>query len=279
MNEMQHESSVEAEAAVARQPMGSVLFAARQQQQLSIDDVSNRLRLSSRQIVALETDHFDDLPEPMITRGFIRNYARLLHLDAAPLLDAYQAQAPSEHFAISIDSANITIKNSRGPGWRLYLALSLVIAILLGLWLYFTSYVPVRLAQQAAVAPAAEQSAAPAAAVYESSAALPPAEPAAAASDTASADVPVATAGEATSPAPATLQFSFSDSSWVSVTDAAGKEILNVTKPAGSQQLVQGRSPFSVVVGNAAATTVLYNDKPVDLAAHTRLNVARFTLE
>lgn len=73
---------------------GNMLKAAREAQGLSIHEVSGQLRLGVKQIQAIEQDDFDKLPQPSIVRGFIRNYARLLNIDVAPILEAYQRIAP-----------------------------------------------------------------------------------------------------------------------------------------------------------------------------------------
>lgn len=75
-------------------PLGAALAAARNAKNLSVQAVSDTLRLSLKQINALESDDFSALPQPMATRGFIRNYARLLELDAEPLLDSYRQRVP-----------------------------------------------------------------------------------------------------------------------------------------------------------------------------------------
>lgn len=74
---------------------GNVLKAARESQGLSIHEVSSQLRLGIKQIQAIEQDDFDKLPQPSIVRGFIRNYARLLNIDVAPILEAYQRIVPN----------------------------------------------------------------------------------------------------------------------------------------------------------------------------------------
>jgi cytoskeleton protein RodZ len=75
---------------------GNVLKAARETQGLSIHEVSGQLRLGVKQIQAIEQDDFDKLPQPSIVRGFIRNYARLLKIDVAPILEAYQRIVPDK---------------------------------------------------------------------------------------------------------------------------------------------------------------------------------------
>jgi len=77
----------------------------------------------------------------------------------------------------------------------------------------------------------------------------------------------------------AKIKFSFSETSWVNVTDHNKKMIFDRIMPAGSEETVQGEPPLQVVVGNAPGSRLVFNDKPVDLAPYTRANVARVTLE
>ena len=77
----------------------------------------------------------------------------------------------------------------------------------------------------------------------------------------------------------ATLRFSVSEDSWISVHDASGEEIFNTIKRAGNDDEVQGQPPFKVVIGNAGASQLYYNGQLIDLAPHTKSNVARLTLE
>ena len=47
----------------------------------------------------------------------------------------------------------------------------------------------------------------------------------------------------------------------------------------GTTQALAGAPPLDIVVGNAADVTLTWKGKRIDLAPHTRQNVARFTLE
>jgi cytoskeleton protein RodZ len=64
---------------------------------MSLDQVAQQLKLAPRQVKALEDQDFAHLPGRTFTRGFVRNYARLLNLDAGGLLarlpDAAEAPA------------------------------------------------------------------------------------------------------------------------------------------------------------------------------------------
>jgi cytoskeleton protein RodZ len=280
--------------------LGRHLAEAREAQGLSIEDVSNRLRLSARQIKALEEDDFTVLPEAMITRGFIRNYARLLELDPEPLLEAYRAQVPSEPpRPISISSANIPISDGSRRPWILYLLGSLLIAVLLGVWLYAqqrpgistpnTTSVPIAEAPESTNPATVESLPVPALPLAERMGEQLPADESTAATATevspaaenaAVAPPPDGAAGSAAAiPGTGRLELAFSDTSWVSVLDGNNQEILNKIKPAGSREVVEGKPPFKLVIGNAAGSTLTYNGKSVDLEPHTRLNVARVTLE
>lgn len=68
--------------------VGAALREAREQLGLSVADVANRIKFAPRQIEAMEADDFAHLPEATFVRGFVRSYARLLEIDAAPLLAA-----------------------------------------------------------------------------------------------------------------------------------------------------------------------------------------------
>jgi cytoskeleton protein RodZ len=65
---------------------GGMLAAAREQKKLTVQQVAEQLKLSPRQVQALEANQFDVLPKPVIVRGFVRSYAKLLKIDAEPVL-------------------------------------------------------------------------------------------------------------------------------------------------------------------------------------------------
>ncbi|WP_043317346.1 RodZ domain-containing protein [Microbulbifer sp. HZ11] len=64
----------------------------------------------------------------------------------------------------------------------------------------------------------------------------------------------------------APLSLTFSEESWVEVTDAAGNKLLAKLQPAGSTVELTGEAPFNLMLGNAAATTVSYAGEVVDSA-------------
>jgi len=67
---------------------GAALLMERRRQGLSLGDISRQLKLSVRQVEALECDDYSGFTGPVFVHGFIRNYAKLLNLDPAPLIRA-----------------------------------------------------------------------------------------------------------------------------------------------------------------------------------------------
>jgi cytoskeleton protein RodZ len=85
--------------------------------------------------------------------------------------------------------------------------------------------------------------------------------------------------GSAFGPGPRSVRLSFDRESWVEIRDARGRLIFSQLNPPGSSQVVQGEAPLSLVVGNARSVRLAYGDRDIDLAPHTRVDVARFTLD
>jgi cytoskeleton protein RodZ len=74
--------------------LGQVLSQERERQGLARADVAQRLHMSPSQVEALETGDYARLPSGTFLRGFVRNYARVLHLDAEKLLPLLADVAP-----------------------------------------------------------------------------------------------------------------------------------------------------------------------------------------
>lgn len=96
-NQPENKAVGETSGKVPQFSVGAVLREGREQLGLSIADVANRIKFAPRQIEAMEADDFAHLPEMTFVRGFVRSYARLLEIDAAPLL----AALPQKHVPLS----------------------------------------------------------------------------------------------------------------------------------------------------------------------------------
>lgn len=263
--------------------VGATLAAARNAAGMSIDEVAAKLRLSARQIRALEDGETAHLPDATYVRGFIRNYAKLLGLQPGPLISAYSATAPSSAAqSISLHSENIHIAGNSRKNWLPYLLAILLMFSALAAWLIFMD----KHASQQGPAPVAvnPEPAGPASPEESQAqpvaAAQPEPQPVAAPvpDGQSRAAAPVPGAG-APVPGAVKLEMTFSEQVWLSVLDRDGKEIFNKTKPANSRDVAEGLPPLQVVIGNAAGIRLTYKGAPVDLVPHTQANVARLTLE
>lgn len=102
--ELDNGAGASGESAIAApQPVGSQLKAARESKEKSVGDIAMALKLGMRQVEALESGDWERLPGHTFIRGFVRNYARLLQIDPAPLLAQLDStlRAPTQRLALS----------------------------------------------------------------------------------------------------------------------------------------------------------------------------------
>jgi len=282
--------------------VGSILSAARQRQGLSVADVARQLKLRVRQIEALEADDYKSLPRITFVRGFIRNYAKLLQIDAEPLLKPTEHLLPTPQVPEAGPGvAEIPSVSNKNNLWRSYAAFalfaSLGVMFLVYEW-YREQSVPRTKPVSAAVKPQKSKTpvaqftprpASPANPANIVSPAIPantasPANQASTSGPVVPGDTPLPEqTGEARPVAQQTrsseIRLEFDEESWVGITDKNGRTIFAQLNPAGSTQTVRGYPPFLLVAGNAAGVRLSYNDKPVDLQPYTKVDVARITLE
>jgi cytoskeleton protein RodZ len=262
---------------------GGRLAAARAAQNLSAADVARQLKLSVSQVEALESGQYHQLPGPIFARGFIRNYARLVKLDPNELVQALGDSVPSSAPRVeTAPSPDIPFPAKGGPRWVLIAAPVALLGALLAVYEFFWNEPdegPTASPAPAAAPRTPQAMQKPDAPVAEPavSAAKPAAsEPEKAAQVSAPAAEPVvakpARRGEKE------LKLAFEQECWVEIRDRNEKVLLSQLNRPGTQQSVSGMPPFSLVVGNAHGVRLTYDEKPVDLAPHTKVDVARLIL-
>ncbi len=76
---------------------GAQLAKQRIEQGYSAEYIAGKLHLRVRIIELLEADDYDNMPEPVFIKGYLRAYAKLLSLPDQPLLDTFNMlHKPSE---------------------------------------------------------------------------------------------------------------------------------------------------------------------------------------
>lgn len=259
-----------------------MLRMAREARGTSIAEVAAALKMSPRQIEAIEGEDFSRLSGATFIRGFIRNYARLLKIDAAPVLAALAEQTPLPQAELNAPAdAGVKMPTSSGrQGKGLVGATVLALAVLgVALALYF-DVIDLGALGTRQDTPAAPRQAGQPLVVQPLPQPVAAAQPFVTAEGAAAETKPAGSSEQAISkPGVHQLIFSFDGSSWVEVMDAAGRTLFSQMNAKGTTQVVEGHPPFRLVVGNAPNVRLQYNDQTVDLRPHTRVEVARLTLE
>jgi cytoskeleton protein RodZ len=292
--------------------VGAELAAARQERGLGLPEVAQQLKFGVRQLEALEADRFDELPGGTFARGMVRNYARLLKIDPEPLVARItdRFNAPDTNQLAARFSQPVPFSDAGRRSTVVYLALSLGVLIVVAGVAYQWQHERGAVRQMTFVKPKAatpapklEPHPAPAPVAEEKPVEAPKApEPkkAVEAPKAPEAKKPV----EARKPAeekkpveekkpPSPVQTVAAlppggvhrivmrvetDEAWLEVTDASGRQLVSSLNRAGAERVVQGRGPFTFVIGNASHVRIEHNGHEFDLKPYTRVEVARFTI-
>ena len=249
---------------------GHVLRLEREKKGLSVGQVASQLRLSPAQVEALETDDYGSLPGNVFVRGFIRNYAKLLQIDASSLLEAIDP--PKESIEPPKDEG-IPFPSGRKRSWVHYAIAFVLLAFLALVYeMYRENHVqkmPLPKAVQPAVKPVQ-----PASVPEPVSAPLSMPAP-----HPLSSPIPVSAPQGASSPAASgPIHLYFDAASWVEISDSSGRLVFSKLSPAGSDQSVAGSAPFMLTIGNARHVRLSYEGRPVDLSPYIKAEVAHLTL-
>jgi cytoskeleton protein RodZ len=291
---------------------GAQLRAAREAAGMSIDDVAQQLKLAPRQVQALEDENFAELPGRTFSRGFLRNYARLLNLDANDLVThlpdgAHALESPELHSTGTL-MAELPSASSSKPGLGRWLIPLVLVGCIVAAAAYewyrggltslsdATRSVPDPTTRKSA---SAASSAAPSAPAQGGGMPLPnplladatPAQAAPTASGSAepdaiaAANAPVAASTSTIAPPPTTtpenaaIVLGYRGPSWTEIRDASGQVLIAKLLPTDSVQPVDGTPPFDLVLGNAQVVSLKYRGQRIDLGPFTKHGVARLILK
>lgn len=290
--------------------VGAQLQAAREARGMSVADVAQILKLGPRQVVSLENGDWQGLPGITFVRGFVRNYARLVQIDATSLMAQLDQVLDAPKPQLDLPETTPATMPAGGRGQKRDYAVALFGLGLVVLALVVHQFMPGGMVDlQASLKAmgdifARQESAAPAPALPQPEPVLPPgattqqvlnpqAIPAPEGVPTVLppvAPAPVATPAQLTQAADATphvlapaappvLRLVFEKESWVEVRDRSNKILYSQKGTAGSDQAVEGEAPFALIVGYAPGVRVFLRGQAVDLQPYSRGDVARLTLD
>ena len=274
--------------------VGAELARLREERGLALTDVAQQLKFAARQLEALEQERFEVLPGGTFVRGMVRAYARLLKVDAEPMLGrlADRFDAPDANSLAARYKQPVPFSDGTRRSTFVYLGASLGVLVAVGAIAY-QWYREHNAPHPAQVASADKAKATP----VERPVPIP-AEPVAVAKvpeKVVAVQEKVAAPQEKTvpqekavketvagvKPAPAGVHrivLRCEEEAWLEVKDANGRQLLSSLNPPGCERVVQGRGPFELVIGNASHVQVLHNDRLLDLRPHSKQDIARFTI-
>jgi cytoskeleton protein RodZ len=248
------------------QGCGEALKLAREQAGLSLQEVSQRLKMPLKVLHALEGGQWDQSGGAVFVRGQLRSYGRLLKVDVEPFLQQAEAvvSKPAE-----------LVSHSHTPRFQyffeslkrraVYVVLTLVIAT------------PVWMALRPASGPAPDAATASLDIVPsvpyspdKAEGSRPVGRPQATPYVASLAPIPRATTSW--------LTLTFKGDSWVEVNDPDGRKVEHALVRAGEERRYAKGEVGRVKLGDATAVEVQHAGSTVSLAPYQRANVARFTV-
>jgi len=275
------DESIEVSEATAYVPgivhsVGYLLRNARQERNMSVDDVSRQLRLSVQQVEAIEKEDYEKLPGRVFLRGFIRNYANLVKLDAAPIIQLLPDQSPVvspiERTPFKIKEISFSSSQDKNGNRLIFFVLALIFFALI-VYLVFPDDGWRNKSEERINTPVELNTGQ---ATMQLDLPLPSSSTGQDGRDQLVSKDPISGLNIFGS-----LYFKFLEDAQIQVIDGGGETIFDQNNVGGSVQMVSGKRPLFVVIHNAAGVELTYNDRSIEIQPYTneRDGIARFTLE
>ena len=276
---------------------------AREQAGLHLVALAAMLKVPVQRLEALEAGRYDELPDMTFARALASSVCRVLKIDPQPVLAALPGAA-SSRLGEPVGSLSTPMpasgripfsQPSAGTGerrvsWVQALAL-LVVVVAVTLWFLLperSNPPAVTTVEAPGAVPAQAEPLVPAPVVIEAPTVAvptpvvaPPQSVSTVAPDLA-VSAPQATSTEATAPATpvgGVVQLKATQASWVQVTGASGRVLVQRGLQPGEQVAFSTDLPLAVVIGRADGVEVTVRGTGLDLVPVTRNNVARFEVK
>jgi cytoskeletal protein RodZ len=135
-------------------PIGETLQAARERKGVDLYRAERDTKIRLRYLSALEDGDYAELPAPVYTKGFLRNYAIYLGLEPEDILERWREEMEQQRTATRVAVIPPPMPIVEPGGRRLHLTPSMVVAGLVGVVvLLFVGYIGIQLLRFAAVTP------------------------------------------------------------------------------------------------------------------------------
>lgn len=306
--------------------VGHVLRNARVARGLSTEDVSRQLRISVRQVEAIEKEDFDKLPGRTFLRGFVRNYANFVQLESAPLLESLPGSSPilavQERTPFKDKQLSFSANRREGLGGSRLVSIVMLLLVIFGAYYILENNTWL----QSSIDETTEKSAKsengkgsmeiqlPISGSTKSEINLPVNKVPGSLNREEKKDLSLGgvklfetldkkslqtveaisltedkfealedgkfAKTNLSSEGTGSLYFTFTADSWIKVVDGKGVSLLEQMRKKGSEQVLTGKKPFSIVIGNASGVNLTYNDKEINIDSYKKQDgTARFKLQ
>lgn len=274
------ETIPEAGGIISPATLGQHLRQARESQGRSLEEVSQQLKFSVSQLRALEEGQLNGFSSPVILRGALKNYARLLDLDMDALMAQLDVLIPATvpRSSSPIRATPVEVRNrSRFPVGRALFTVLIAGGLGAAGWWGWQHQ---QLLQQWWASLRQPAASVPAASGVDLEVNLPAAsegEPLVGAA----APLDVSASGvSASAPLDGGKQLVLltEEAAWIEVFDGKGTKLYSQLTPPHQTITLSGTPPLKLKVGNAGHVKLEYNGQPIDLQPYVQANVARLTL-
>lgn len=241
-----------------------------------IKDIATDLNINERILTAIEADDYKLLPEPAFIRGYLRAYGRLLGVDSDVLITQFNeiytsATGLSSNHSLENSPlqqlAKLQSRTRKSKRWMLWLLVPVVLVIIVLILRPIVKRVMSSTsgaATHTVVLPDNTQTG-------SSSSNSAPFAPA---NSAPLSTLPPVTAQSASDQ----LVLTLSKPSDVNVQDSTGKTLVSGTQGTAQPLTLDGVSPFSITLADAAHVTLSLNGEHVDLGPYTVEGKASFRL-
>ena len=249
---------------------GRILRLGREEKNLSIGEVAERLKLSARQIEAFESGNYEGMPEGVFIRGFLRSYGRFLDLDEQAVsmhLDRIVPQSSKgSHNVEPNTSSSLNYRNQKieksFPTWIFgVIAIAIIIAGVY-IWQGKSKEENAKQTSRSEESVGLGEVAAP---NFDNGnvSVVPMPAGASAASQALSQDNEGSTNATGNE-----LVVKVRYRSMLVIKDKTGKELLNSIVPANSEHRFSGQEPYDVWIGYAKGAVASYGSQDIQVSDH-----------
>ena len=290
---------------------GELLKIEREKLGLTRKEVASQLNLQTDMIEAVENNAIDRLPASTYVRGYIRSYAKIVHLDGDALIKLYENEATAPPDIVPEIKSHTQASSTDRPVKAVTYLISFGLVLLLIAWLQ-SHYVVERNAPAEDIAAEEEYEELPAypattsysaetgsnsvALINESGLTLSLQEPLPEISESIAGTIELPdstdtdTSGDILSghqnegsyttllPSGDEVQFKLKKESWIEVYDSGNRRLyMGLAKP-GEELKLSGIAPFDVLLGYSPGVEIRFNGKLFDPEPFSKSGIARFKL-